>query len=189
MKNNTKLEKTLFILLNIFFIPDVNAIFFMILSFFLALLLPFNIQRDFLDNISLIFGKTVYICMLICIVFSILKILIFPIIYIKNNSYVKEFFNKFRTDLKFMCKILLITFLVDIMHFIKWHNPMLFFGGLFINYLVFLIIFPPTKQEISYADNNKIIISNYSKIMLIAFLIMILLALIGFYCYVKFKAS
>ena len=88
-----------------------------------------------------------------------------------------------------MCQILLITFLVDIIHFIIFHNPMLIFGGLFINYLVFLIIFPPTKQEISCTDNNKIIISNYSKIMLIAFLILTLLILIGFYFYVKFKAS
>ena len=123
------------------------------------------------------------------IVFSVLKIFIFPIIYIKSNSYIKDFFNKFRIDLKFMCQILLITFLVDIIHFIIFHNPMLIFGGLFINYLVFLIIFPPTKQEISCTDNNKIIISNYSKIMLIAFLILALLILIGFYWYIKFKTS
>ena len=182
-------EKLFFILLNIFFILEVYIAIFLILSFILALLLPFNMQKDFFENSLQFFSKTIIICASMWIIFSVLKILIFPIIYIKSNSYIKDFFNKFRTDLKFMCKILLITLLVDIIHFVIFHNPMLIFGGLFINYFVFLIIFPPAKQEISCTDNNKIIISNYSKIMLIAFLIMILLALIGFYCYVKFKAS
>ena len=189
MKNNTKLEKTLFILLNIFFVPEVYITFFIIISLISALILSSNIQKDFLENAFNYLGKGLYICASFYITFAIIKILIFPIIYIKSNSFVKDFFNKFRTNSKFMYKILLITFIVDIIHCIKWHNPILIFVGLFINYLVFLIIFPPTKQEISCIDNNKIVISNYSKIMLIAFFILVLLILIGFFCYLKFKAS
>ena len=88
-----------------------------------------------------------------------------------------------------MYKILLITFLVDIIHCIKWHNPILIFVGLFINYLVFLIIFPPKSQEISCTRNNQGAISLYSKIMLTMIFVLDILILVGFYYYIKIKAS
>ena len=188
MKNKVKVEKLLFILLNIFFIPEVYVTFFIIISLIIALILSSNIQKNFLENIFNYFSKGLYICAFFYITFAIIKILIFPIIYIKNNSYIKKFFNKLLTDSKFMYKILLITFLIDIIHFIKWHNPILIFVGLFINYLIFLIIFPPKSQKIPYSDNSQTVISNYSKIMFTIIFILDLLILIGFYCYIKIKA-
>ena len=108
----------------------------------------------------------------------------------KQFPYIHSFFDKLRTDRKFMWKILGIALLLDIigclcyLHLDYYIILILFIiNGLIFNYLIFLLFFPPVRRE-RIAQDGSIIDSKlrnvFSKI--IIWLNLILISIIFFVC-------
>ena len=83
--------------------------------------------------------------------YLLIKPIIFLILYQckKQFPYIHIFFNKFRTDRKYMWQVLGIILLFDFIccSLYYWKMGFYIFVGLIFNYLIFLLFFPPVKKE------------------------------------------
>ena len=75
----------------------------------------------------------------------------------KKFPYIHTFFNKFRIDRKYMLQVLGIALLFDFIccSLYYWKMGFYIFVGLIFNYLIFLLFFPPVKED-KIAENNII---------------------------------
>lgn len=155
-------EYSFFIILNILLIVPVYIKLYLLAAIF-AYDIVLNVFRVSEDII--LYDDPSFIIILCCFGLSltILKTIVLQIIYIFGEKlhYIHAFFDKLRNNKKFLKKILLFSFIVDISFtFISKNIFPLFFGLLF-NYLIFLLFF-------HFEESTKINNDRISKIMVFA---------------------
>ena len=137
-----------------------EKIFFIFINFCftsLGAFLFFNIE-NYLSNmvfpVLLEFNKDLWLFLVdmgIIAIYLLIKPICFLTLYQckKKFPYINDFFNKFRTDRKYMWQVLGIALLFDFIccSLYYWKMGFYIFVGLIFNYLIFLLFFPPVKED------------------------------------------
>ena len=180
------LENIFFILINICFTSLCAFLLFNLEKYFSNIIFPIVLESN----------KDIWLFLIdmgIIVIYLLTKPIIFLILYQgkKQFPYIHTFFNKFRTDRKYMWQVLGIVLLFDFIccSLYYWKMGFYIFVGLIFNYLIFLLFFPPVKKEKINEDGSinrsKIanIITNIvivADILLIVFIILLSLLFLSF---------
>ena len=107
------------------------------------------------------------------LIFLLAKPFLFHYLYIFKMLFpnIHRFFDKLRTNNKFLLSILGITFILDLISFIFFKNIWSFFGLTF-NYVLFLLFFQPTDKNNVNPDGTVIMFQSLF-IKIISFIILI----------------